>query len=366
MSDSVLNWKELFKEMSGAFTAAAVQGQSERPPAPVSPYGGDDQKRLAALEETVYGAKKYSTATPETSAFHSGVSSILSQYTGVSTTLTNDYVNQIAQQWYDQHGEWPDPVDLMGTEGFAWGATKLPTNSHVLPPFFAIQEEDGTLTWMDNRLSTGPAPVTSMLPWVNGITEIANPNNPDYDWYTAQNTTTLPRYLFQAILGAGRPATSGGGGGVGVQYDKKQVMEAINNQWRSLMLQEPSDTAGLADSYITAAQAFRRRGGNLDLDTWVRGKIRDTGRYRTLYDRKPSFQSEEQYINQYTQAAGQFGLNERWTSQQIESGMTSGAGIAGFTERVGGTSEARLSNMGGWSQRFAQHINSMGAAGRMN
>jgi len=171
---------------------------------------------------------------------------------------------------------------------------------------------------------------------------------------------TLENSPFGLASGSGRGSGSGSGRGGDIAYDREMLIESIRNHWRSILLEDCPDPAGLADQYIQEATAFWGQGGTLDLDTWVRNKIRASGRYRTLYARLPASMSEEEYLAQYLGTARQLGLNERWTMTQVEAGLQSGAAPQGFAERLTQTPQYAASNVGAFAQQYAQLVRSLG------
>ena len=292
---------------------------------------------------------------------YEGAQDFLRTFFGVQEGPGGLYINAYAENWrMENGGKWPTMDDLTGSSEFIQGATKIPTGAAYLPlTFWAPHPETGVMTLYDNHSYTGPVPVEFDFTTPG---HSASPSG-------YSNLPILPAGYLERVLelgGVTAPPTRPGGGSRGPVFDRDLVIENINNVWRNLLIEEPGDTGTLADQYITQATGFARQGGSLNLETWIRKQVRDTRRYQTLYGKKPESMSEDQYIGQYRQSVGQLGINERQATKQIEAGLKSGAGVAGFTERVASTGQARLANQGTWSQRFAQSIQSMGAAGRVD
>jgi hypothetical protein len=167
---------------------------------------------------------------------------------------------------------------------------------------------------------------------------------------------------WQAIMQSMSPISQpsgGSGSGAGrtpAAFDRAQLTEEATNRWRGLLLEEPDEATlnSLVSDYIAQANAFwMQDGGRLDYDTFVVNRVRAQDRHGYLYEKKPEFQSEAEYMGGFRQTVGQFGLNDRATLRETEAGAHSGAGLAGFGERVSRTSEARLANTGTYSQQFA-------------
>ena len=139
-------------------------------------------------------------------------------------------------------------------------------------------------------------------------------------------------------------------------FDRAQLAEQVTERWRSLLLEEPDQATidSIVSDYISQANAFwMKEAGRLDLDTFIVNRVRATTRYTYLYEKKPDFQSEGEYMQGFKQTTARFGLGSTATLRETEAGAHSGVGLAGFGERVGRTREARLTNAGTYSQRFA-------------
>ena len=165
----------------------------------------------------------------------------------------------------------------------------------------------------------------------------------------------------QSILASLAPPRSGGGSR-GPVLDKELIKENITNSWRFYLMDEPPNSNALADQYIAEHLAFARQGGSLDLSTWTLGKVRGTARYGTMYRRKPAEMSEADFINQYRGTADDFGLPTSITTQNIRSGMTSGASVAGFQKRIEYSRPVQA--RGGFGRKVANVVAQLGVLNR--
>ncbi len=162
-----------------------------------------------------------------------------------------------------------------------------------------------------------------------------------------------------SLLTPAQARPSGGSRGVGRTarvFDRDQLVEASTDRWKGLMFEDPDDSTinSLVDGYTSKGNAFwMKQGGNLDFDTYIVNEMRKTERYKTLYAKKAAHLSEEEWMSRYRGTVERFGLGEQATRREVEAGLTSGAGVAGFSERVGRSAEARAINQGSYSQRFA-------------
>ena len=375
--------------VGGSYAETPPQPGTEAPPA--TPGG-----TFIPLSNYILGGSSpvdVPTYQNQMGASYAGAQDFLRMFHNVQEGPAGLYVNAFAENWKTTNGRYPTLNELITASGFADGAKRVVTGAAYLPPvFWAVNPETGRYALWDNSTGIGPVPIE--VPGPGSLLEASNVFNrwfPQYQQVGEEYTgpyaeggigygagvdpsRNIPvfssEYLTAIFENAGAPGPTGGGGGgggySGPVFDRDLVIENIRNLWRNLLREDARNVEKLADQYIAQATGFARRGGSLNLETWARKQVRETDRYRLLYERKPESMSEDQYINQYSQAAGQFGLNEAWTDRQIESGMESGAGVAGFTERLAGTRKAMTASAGSWSQRFASSLGEMGLAGRMN
>ena len=164
------------------------------------------------------------------------------------------------------------------------------------------------------------------------------------------------------MLNGPRPSGGGGRGGAGrAPLDKAAIREAIRRKWRGVLYEEPENLDALTEEFARAATSFA---GSLQLDSWVLDKARATSRYSFLHSRKPEHLSEEAWLAQFANQVSQFGLAPSQAVAEVESGASQGAGLAGFTERVGNTRQVQRARTGQFSREFAQQIAGLGAMGR--
>lgn len=320
-------------------------------------------KTVAETLKVIRGEKKY--ATSETEDYNIVRRSFADLYEFDRVSDLTWRVNSLADLWKKEHGGlWPSISDMtqwdiahnsIGT--FAAGYSGLAAS-------FTITQPDGT--WI--RYNNDP---------VRGPIASATQDTPDFEFIKtgvrSQHIDVIPQSDLAVILTGLSPIrqpTGGGGGGRAARepmaFDRRELAEAAIDRWRGLLLEEPDDAVldGLVSGYITDANAFWvNEAGRLDYDTYVTDRIRATERHGILYGKKPEFQSEAEYMGGFRQTVGQFGLGGRAALREIEAGATSGAGLAGFGERVGRTREARFAAGGGFSRQLANQMSQMGSLG---
>ena len=335
------------------------------PPIGYRTYWDEDAWAWLPVDDDPAGPPKFSSDTPESIWEYGQTQMWLHDTYGIDDVDAGRYTNAYAQTIYDNTGEWPDLAQLYNDPDFRLGAARVATGANRLPDYFWVQDPEGNRTLYDNRSIVGAVPIESPT---GDIYSSAIRDLTTHEGTVLMAPTGIPTYSDTEInaLFNPQPVRPPGGGARGPVFDRDLAIENITNTWRNLLLEEPDNAGALAGAYITEATAFARRGGRLDLETWTRKKVRASGRYALLYGKKPESMSEDQYVGQYRQTVGQFGLGERPALRETEAGMTSGAGLAGFSERVGGGREAMLTQGGSWSQKFAASVNSLGALGRLN
>lgn len=181
----------------------------------------------------------------------------------------------------------------------------------------------------------------------------------------------LPFISNADLIGHLEPRSSGGGGGGGgggavrrdLVFDREHLISQVADTWRSWMLdpnEPPVDWIGSqVDEYVREARAFwAGQGGQLDFDTYIKGKLKAHDRYRHIYRFKEPSESEEQFLQKFAQPITQLGQTGDFTRAQTELAVTSGGSAAGQLERVMRTPEVQGS--GGFSRRLAQTLNSIG------
>lgn len=268
-------------------------------------------------------------------------------------------VNLLADEFRKESGRWPT-----GPELYQWDVAQNSVGSYAmgltqLGPGFDIINDDGTTTTFYNHpiRGTEQAPDVDLEFLKTGV-----PGGTDRPAYTGEQLS--------AILSPIRRTRGGSGGGgatrTAQQYDKRELARAVQDYWREELMEEPDDgnVNAIVSGFIKDANAFWvGKAGRLDFQTYLADRVEKTERWGTLYEKKPEHLTTGEYRGQYQQAAGSFGMRNLSTQAEVESGLTSGAGVAGFTERVGRTREARAINQGSYSQRFAQSMASSGLGG---
>jgi hypothetical protein len=317
----------------------------------------------------------------------SSLTAIIVGMTDINSTYASNYVDEWASIFYQTNGRWPTGSEALNDPGFTLGAMKLPSGADLLPPLFIVPTAAGPVIY-DNSTFAGPVPVE--IPTMP--TPLAQYVNSSFLQDQGINDQAELEFLL-GHQGGVRPGTGGelplpviteeqlqairdqwtaymaqhtGGSGSDVKWDRAAIIEDLNNQWRSILLDPPSAGAveTLADQYIREATSFYWQGGNLDLATWSLGKIRETGRYAMLYANKPAHQTEQQYMGGYMNTAEQFGLTPTTTRQETEIGASTGVGLTDFATRLTGSKEYMRSNQGQFSQAFAGMLKGLGAVGR--
>ena len=279
-------------------------------------------------------------------------------------------VNRAAQEFYQREGRWPSALELQNDPTLNQYLYSSAMGFNQLPATFAVDGEAyyndpwrGPQSLRGNVNELGPGAIDAML----------NDGTLNNSGQVVQPQVSWTRDEFMSVigsLGSARGGGSGGGGGGGgrtpVAWDRDDLIEQANDRWRGLMLEDPgADIEKLVDDYINKANSFwMSEGGRLEFDTFIVNKARDTGRYKQLYSRLPQHMTEEEYIAGFRQTAERFGLNQSATRRETVAGAQAGVGLAGFSDRVSRTREARNANTGGFSQQLAATFKSMpGLAG---
>ena len=371
---------------------------------------------------------------------------MLSDMTGVSESAAKDYVSEWAYEFYQTHYEqWPGTADIWADPAFLMGALRLPTWQYAFPDTFAIQEANGTFTWVDN---TGPAPtysqidpvysyvqqstvpswaqqataqqgaLASSIPGTHGAANAAEPAparpqqgalaagvpgthgaalatgpqpvpanvgfglgaNRDLGMEDvlqmagtagaasaamfAGNVPIYTRELFDLLLSQfqGASVSYGGGGGGRAEpvWDRAELQRAVTDMWQQYLREIPANSQALADQFIQAATSFYSEGGDLDFETWMLGKIRQSNRYAVLYGHKPEGVTEEDYMGRVQNVVSQFGFNPQMQEEEIIKGMTAPVNLQSFAERLAGTRQYQVANRGDLSQMFASAFQGLG------
>lgn len=288
-----------------------------------------------------------------------------------NNTTYKSRANKAAAEFYQREGRWPSASELAQDQTANRYVYNVAVGYSYLPPSFEV---DGAIYYNDPY--DGPVRIKALEDLnkglgPGGIDAMATEGTRYASGAWRRPDAVYTRDQFLATINSLSPARSSGGGGGGGgraarAYDRDQLIEAATDRWKGLMLEDPDAAAigNIVDSFMAKGNSFwMSKGGNLDFDTFIVNKMRDTSRYKTLYRKMDEFQTEEEYMARYRGTVEQFGLNERATKRETEAGLTSGAGLAGFTDRVAKTREARLSNQGGFSQQLAASMSQMGAMG---
>jgi len=148
-----------------------------------------------------------------------------------------------------------------------------------------------------------------------------------------------------------------------LKFDRNHLVAQVSDLWHRWMM-EPGEAPmgqinGIIDEYIREAQAFwSGQGGQLDFDTYVKEKLRQTPRWKTVFKHKLPGTTEEQFLNEYLGRISQFGMGDEFNQKQGFAAVTSGAAPIEQVKRVSRTREVQ--NSGGFSQRLAQTIKGLG------
>ncbi len=274
-------------------------------------------------------------------------------------------VNTLAEQYKDQFGDWPTSFELFAWEPFQTSISTFASGTPGLPGIFSFADDTGTQRWMVNDPINGPRFFEPSI----GMILAGTGGGPEGRFLGGLGVQFIPdiQALLAGLSPIKQPTPGSGRRGAAsrapIVFDERQLANDANERWRGLLLEEPdeSELKRLVQDYINDASAFwMKEGGRRDFDTFVVDRIRTTDRHSFLYDRKPGFQSEAEYLTGFRTVVGQTGINPQAGLREIEAGASSGAGLAGFGERVGRTREARLTNVGSFGNQLAQ---SMAASG---
>ncbi len=273
--------------------------------------------------------------------------------------MMNERIDWAATEWAKENGgRPPSPQELYSYPKFQNTMALLANGGSLM---------DNAFIWQDTETGLQHTVINNGFEWselpqgVVGTT----PGRAVQDYFG--NLRVYDDEALSQLLSNLSPI-SGGGAGSGAgradrAFDRAQLVDAATERWRGLLLEDPGETraGSIADEYMKEANAFwMREGGNLDYDTFVLGKIRGESRHKYLYGKKPGFQSEAEYMTGFRNVLAGQGINEQATLREIEAGASSGVGLAGFSERVGRTREARLTNTGGFGNQLAGNMAATG------
>lgn len=164
-------------------------------------------------------------------------------------------------------------------------------------------------------------------------------------------------YWFSAQLGAplfDLPASGRGRGGsrgptaadIRNQFDEDQLTDAVNDLWRAYMWEESPNARAIAQEFInTVVSTLGQQ--EVDFETFVKGKMRATTRWDTLYQNKPDGVDELQYVQSYARAAlsavGGAAGSQQEVSDLVAGGAALGASPDAFGQRLSRTDAVRNS-----------------------
>lgn len=311
--------------------------------------------------EDVLRAERYSTERPEDYRF--ARESFADQYSlGVSELTWR--INSLAEQYKSKFDAWPRgtqmvewPVAQNSIWTYATGISQLPLRFSIRDPETGQKQQ--YINSPVRGLEPGAHPLLGKLYVPDDMAgALAGPS------YTSDE--------FAQLVAGFSPTKPRGGGGGGraardpLVFDKRQLSMSISDEWRTALLEDPDDATvtQIVSDYLTEANAFwLREAGRLDFNTFVTDRINATDRHTFLYEKKPEHLSDREYMSGFQQVVGQFGFSGRVASREIEAGAASGAGLAGFGERVSRTREARFAAGGGFSRQLANQMSQMGSLG---
>lgn len=267
-------------------------------------------------------------------------------------------VRWAAEQFRTTQGRWPTNDELWAYSPLHEALNHLASGASQMGTMVGISELGQPTSWWTNTM-TGFEPIGNIDVAIENMGAISDPDYITSKVYTPEQFEAIAQSL-SPVSASGRGSSgrgsSGGVGRQGLVFDRKQLAEEVTNRWRGLLLEEPDDAtlSKIVNGYINDANSFwMNEAGQLDFDTYVVDRIRGEDRYNFLYEKKPEFQSESEYMTGFRQTASQFGMNDRATLREVEAGAHSGAGLQGFGERVSRTAEVRAGSTGSYSQRFA-------------
>jgi hypothetical protein len=149
----------------------------------------------------------------------------------------------------------------------------------------------------------------------------------------------------------------GGGGGVNkITFDPAEVKLYIEKMWRNYLLDTlpEKDLESKANQYIKKATTFYATGGNLDIEAWTVGEIKQSPRYKLLYRAKPPDMDPLEWLNGFQQAASQAGLPEWSRASQIVASTSAGASSQGLFQRASRSRDVYAQDPNSFMKRLAQ------------
>lgn len=288
---------------------------------------------------------------------------------GVTAGRGQDYVDQWGFSFFQDNGRVPTIGDATIDPGFLYGGLKLPTWADMLPPVFIVNGPQGPVIY-DNTTFAGPVPVpvdeANYPPQWRPTWDDPQQGAVGFEHAAPQIPEGIPVISAQELAAVQQfyqqwQPSGGGGGRATPVFDRRALEESIREQWRGILLEEPSEMSRLVDAYIAEATSFYLQSGTqTNLSAWLMEEVRQTPRYRLLYGRKPEGMSEQQYLSSYQGVAGQFGLRPASQLTQTVTGMSGGLNLDAFGEGIGQSREYMSGNEGPFSQAFAGTFRNLG------
>ena len=334
------SFEQLKRRLAAARRAADEAYRQDRP---IVPGGSLIPGATSGAVDDEEEEKSWSSQDPN---FY-GLRDIMVDIVGVDIgdAAAGRVLNQYGATFYETNSRWPTLMDLRGDEDLFTRIVGAALRTDLLPAYFAVDGPEGRI-YYDN---------TTGVPRTLGP---AQPGDLRGDMRRAEKYTVFSQDEFEAYVNidalGGTSGGSGGSGRGGQAYDKAQIGEYIDRQWGSLMLETAPN--GLVDRYVSDHTAFWREGGSLDLETWVLGEMRKTGRYQALYGRKDPSLSEGQYLGQYTNLARGTGLRGDLVNREAARGAAGGVAPQSFANSLVENRDVQALGTGDLSRRFAQTV----------
>lgn len=292
--------------------------------------------------------------------------------------ISGAFLNRWAQDFFNENGRWPSLQEMMGQADFFTQAERITVGSDLLPPMF-YGFEDGQLYINNAGRGVDPVPgvprlgdqfdLPDQITFPQRIIGSGESFVPGGGTLVGEVASVPSRFVagvipgsaaksapvvslalidqLRELLGGGR--RGGGGGRAGPVFDMEAIRQSIRSMWGQYMIEEPENLDALVSEFVDAASAFP---GSLSLESWLLSKMESTSRYQALYGQKPPNETPLQYQAKYVNAVGQFGLPQGQAQSEVERGLETGAGLAGFTEGLSRTRAVQRQRSGAFSQRI--------------
>jgi len=303
-----------------------------------------------AVEEAIGGGSipVYNTTRVED---YNWVASRFAEAYDVNKSDLRVRINGLAELWKQTYGggqRFPTGPELFSWDVAVNSITTFASGMSALPNVFGIIGEDGRAVYYLNDPTKGIVPAVGNIPY--------SPRGAPV--YTQDEFNQL-RGVLAPTSGSGRGSSGSGTGRTTQVWDRRELSQAVTEKYRSWLLEEADDA--LVNQWVTEytneANAFwMAQAGRLDFDSFLTEKLRSTKRYQTLYQKKPEFQTEGEYLAGFRNVTSGYGLSGRVTQRELEAGMGAGQSTKGFAERVGSIREVYAGNQGTFSQKFAQKM----------